>query len=104
MRPGYLEWVWITPILAIAIVLVPRVLPPAARRYFATGSSAAAVVVSSFLFGGSWSWLKVGYEYPLRRFDGLASGPTNNLPSYLSQAPYDWHLYDTVWTLWEKSG
>lgn len=87
--------------LFLLLVLVP---PWLLRRrsvgFWIIGVGAAAIWISSWAFGGSYSWATLGFAYGAVKHDQMQMGLRNysNLTSILAQN-YQWDIHDQMGTL-----
>jgi len=72
------------------------------RRSFGIVAATACVAVflASWLFDGSYAWLRIGFLYSDYHYLAMNMGPASNAASILSQAPYSWSLFNPTitWT------
>jgi hypothetical protein len=86
------------PLLLLATLIVPWLLPRRALLVFLAAVLAASIWMSAYLFHGDWSWKTVGFEYGTRKHTMMSVGPVGNLP-YILESRFGWDVYDTAMTL-----
>jgi hypothetical protein len=88
--------------LAVALGLGVAATPWLARWITLRGSAVwlaaiatACLAVAAATYGGSWSWLIVGFEYPTHHYMNMNNGNSSNLCALLGQR-YGWQVDDLV--------
>jgi hypothetical protein len=87
--------------LGMAVALTPwlaRHLGRAGSVIWLAVIATACLFLSASVFAGTWSWFKVGFEFPTRHFLNMANGGASNLPAILGNF-YQWNVTDVVFQL-----